>query len=88
MNAPVRQFTAALAVREQVPLLLGLMGPSGGGKTYSALRLAKGIQSVAGGDIYMIDTEARRGLCRSRRHSDRSITSRYCGSASGRARVS
>jgi hypothetical protein len=38
------------------------MGPSGGGKTFSALRLATGIQRVVGGDIYMIDTEARRGL--------------------------
>lgn len=62
MNAPARNFTAALAVREQVPLLVGLMGPSGGGKTFSALRLATGIQQVSGGDIYMIDTEARRGL--------------------------
>lgn len=62
MNAHARKFTAALAVREQVPLLIGLMGPSGGGKTYSALRLARGIQSVSGGEIFMIDTEARRGL--------------------------
>jgi hypothetical protein len=45
-----------------VPLLVGLMGPSGGGKTYTALRLATGIQSVCGGDIYFIDTESRRGL--------------------------
>jgi hypothetical protein len=60
MNAPARTFTASLAVREHVPLLLGLMGPSGGGKTYSALRLATGIQSVVGGDIYGIDTEANR----------------------------
>jgi hypothetical protein len=51
-----------MAVREQVPLLIGLQGPSGGGKTFSALRLATGIQQVVGGDIYMIDTEARRGL--------------------------
>lgn len=62
MNAPTRNFHAALAVREQVPLLVGLQGPSGGGKTFSALRLATGIQQVVGGDIYMIDTEARRGL--------------------------
>lgn len=62
MNAPVRQFAAAAAVREQVPLLVGLMGPSGGGKTFSALRLATGIQQVVGGEIFMIDTEARRGL--------------------------
>ncbi len=62
MNATARRFAAEPAVREQVPLLLGLMGPSGGGKTYSALRLARGIQQVSGGEIYMIDTEARRGL--------------------------
>lgn len=55
-------FTANKAVRKNVPLLLGLMGPSGGGKTYSALRLSKGIQSVVGGDVYYIDTEADRAL--------------------------
>lgn len=60
--APARQFTAALAVREQVPLLIGLMGPSGGGKTFSALRLGTGIQEITGGDICVIDTEARRAL--------------------------
>jgi hypothetical protein len=60
MNAHARRFTAALAVREQVPLLIGLMGPSGGGKTYSALRLATGIQSIVGGEIFGIDTEAKR----------------------------
>lgn len=62
MNAPVRTFTAAPAVRETVPLLIGLCSPSGGGKTFSALRLATGIQSVVGGDIYVIDTENRRAL--------------------------
>lgn len=60
MNA--RVFTAMPAVRESVPLLIGLMGPSGSGKTFSALRLATGIQSIAGGDIYGIDSEARRML--------------------------
>jgi len=58
----VRSFEDRLAVRERVPLLIGLIGPSGGGKTFSAHRLAAGIQRVTGGDIYMIDTEARRGL--------------------------
>lgn len=38
------------------------MGSSGAGKTYSALRLATGIQRVTGGDIYVIDTESRRAL--------------------------
>lgn len=62
MNAHPRSFEDREAVREQVPLLVGLMGPSGGGKTFSALRLATGIQSIAGGDIYVVDTEARRAL--------------------------
>lgn len=57
-----RTFEDKPAVRESVPLLIGLMGPSGGGKTYSALRLATGIQRVTGGDVYHIDTEARRAL--------------------------
>lgn len=58
----MRTFEDKPAVREQVPLLIGLMGPSGGGKTFSALRLASGIQRVSGGDIFVIDTEARRSL--------------------------
>lgn len=62
MNAPARSFTASYAVRAQVPLLIGIMSPSGGGKTYSALRLATGIQQVYGGDIYGIDTENNRML--------------------------
>lgn len=62
MNAPTRSFTAAAAVRERVPLLVGIISPSGGGKTYSALRLATGIQQVVGGDIVVIDTENRRAL--------------------------
>jgi energy-coupling factor transporter ATP-binding protein EcfA2 len=63
MNAiPNRQFSASDAKRTHVPLLIGLTGPSGGGKTFSALRLATGIQTVTGGDIYFIDTESRRAL--------------------------
>lgn len=62
MNAHARDFTAKDGKREHTPLLVGLTGPSGGGKTFSALRLATGIQSVVGGDIYFIDTENRRGL--------------------------
>ena len=57
-----RVFVAKPAVRESVPLLIGLMGCSGSGKTFSALRLATGIQRVSGGEIYGIDTEARRML--------------------------
>jgi len=48
------------AVRENVGLLVALAGPSGGGKTFSAMRLASGI---AGGKPFaVLDTEARRAL--------------------------
>ena len=57
-----RVFEDRPATRERTPLLVGLVGPSGSGKTYSALRLATGFQRVTGGDIYFIDTEARRAL--------------------------
>lgn len=56
-RAAGRRFMIQPAVRQPVPLLLGLAGPSGSGKTYSALRLAHGIARVAGGDIVVIDTE-------------------------------
>lgn len=56
------RFEAKPAERTQVPLLIGIMSPSGGGKTYSALRLATGMQQVFGGDIFGIDTENRRML--------------------------
>ncbi len=57
-----RTFEIKSAVREKNPLMLGFLGSSGSGKTYSALRVATGIQSVVGGDIHVIDTEARRAL--------------------------
>ena len=57
-----RTFEDSPAVREAVPLLLGLVGPSGSGKTFSALRLATGMQKVTGGEIFLIDTEARRAV--------------------------
>ena len=51
-------ITFRRAIRENVGLVLGLAGPSGGGKTYSAMRLAKGI---AGNKPFaVIDTEAGR----------------------------
>jgi len=62
MNTESRSFEVKQAVRESVPLLMGLFGASGSGKTYSALRLATGIQKVTGGDVFGIDTEARRML--------------------------
>jgi hypothetical protein len=51
-------FTFRPAAREDVSLLIGLSGGTGSGKTYSAMRLAKGIA----GDrpFAVIDTEASR----------------------------
>lgn len=53
-------FTFAPAARQQVGLLIALAGASGSGKTYSALRMARGISPE--GKVFFIDTEARRGL--------------------------
>lgn len=57
-----RTFKSTTAVRANVPLLIALIGPSGGGKTFSALRLATGIQRVQPGEIDVVDTEAGRAL--------------------------
>lgn len=48
------------AVREQVWLKVLLSGASGSGKSYSALRLAKGIAEKCGSDIAYIGTEGSR----------------------------
>lgn len=53
-------FTFRPAKRQNVSLLVGLSAPSGGGKTWSAMLLAKG---MAGGKRFcVIDTEAGRAL--------------------------
>lgn len=57
-----RTFDDTPAVRQMVPLLVGLVGSSGSGKTKSALRLAEGMQKITGGEIFGIDTEAKRML--------------------------
>lgn len=62
MERVSRSFEDSEAVRGGTPLLVGLAGPSGGGKTYSALRLATGMQRVVGGDIFGIDSESKRML--------------------------
>jgi hypothetical protein len=59
-------YQAVPAIRSEEPLLLGMIGPPGGGKSLSSLKLAKGIQSVRGGDIIVIDTEGGR----SRKYND------------------
>lgn len=46
------------AIRENVGLILGMIGPSGGGKTYTAMRLASGICGTK--PFAVIDTEAGR----------------------------
>ncbi len=55
------EFTFKPAVREAVPLLLGLIGQSGSGKTFSAMRIASGIVGQ-GNRFAVIDTESRRAL--------------------------
>lgn len=59
MNAPSR-YVAQPAVRREEPLLVGIIGPPGGGKSLSSLLLAKGMQSVRGGPIRLLDTEGGR----------------------------
>jgi hypothetical protein len=51
-------FSFRPAVRENVPLLIGLAGGTGSGKTFTALRLAKGIAGEK--PFALIDTEAGR----------------------------
>jgi hypothetical protein len=53
-------FTYREAIRENIHLLIGLAGSTGGGKTYSALRLATGL--ARGGPVFGIDTENGRML--------------------------
>jgi hypothetical protein len=58
-----RQFTPTDTSKPNPPpLSMGFMGPPGGGKTKSALRVADGISRVRGGKPALIDTEAGRAL--------------------------
>jgi hypothetical protein len=57
-----RNFSHRLATRDKTPLLVGLVGSSGSGKTFSALRLATGFKRANPGEIFLIDTEAGRAL--------------------------
>lgn len=62
MNEPfddLPAFKATEAIREAVPALIALWGFSDSGKTYSALRLARGLVGQKG-KIAVIDTENKR----------------------------
>jgi len=56
--APTFEFSPA--VRQNLPLVIGLAGSTGSGKTYSAMRLAKGLAD--GERFCVIDTENGRAL--------------------------
>jgi len=53
-------FKFAPAVRVNTPMIIGISGASGAGKTYTALELAMGL--AGGGKVLVIDTEGRRAL--------------------------
>lgn len=57
-----RTFEVKGGVRKASPIMIGLFGPSGGGKTWSALELGTGIQDVVGGELVFVDTENERAL--------------------------
>ncbi len=57
-----RSFSHAVGIRKDMPLLVSIFGTQGSGKTYSALRLGNGMLSVTGGEMFVVDTEARRAL--------------------------
>lgn len=62
MQRQPRKFDVVRAVRERTALIISITGGSGTGKSFSACRLATGIQRVLDGKIGYVDTEARRGL--------------------------
>lgn len=68
MTIPTREFKISKPGEHPIWLRIGVAGPSSSGKTYSALRLATGIQRVTGGKIFGIDTERGR---MSHYHKDR-----------------
>ena len=60
-NRTFEDYDASTSTKSTA-LMIGITSPSSGGKTYSALRLATGIQRIVGGDIGGIDTESDRML--------------------------
>ena len=57
-----RSWTSEPAVRRAVPVLVGLHGPSGAGKTFSALRVAAGLERISKRPTFVVDTESGRAL--------------------------
>ena len=55
-----REFIFKPAVRLNTPMIIGISGASGAGKTFTALELGMGL--AGGGRILFLDTEGRRGL--------------------------
>lgn len=53
-------FTLTDAIREKIALLICLYGPTGSGKTKSAMLLAAGLTGPTG-TVGMLDTENKRG---------------------------
>lgn len=51
-----------LASRDETKVLIGIAGPSSSGKTYSALELGTGMVDDPASELFLIDTENRRGL--------------------------
>src|SRR5262245_20165932 len=64
-----RSFKARTATRTKIPLIISLVGPSGTGKTKSALRLADGIARKSPGRTVVIDTERDRSLAYAKEHA-------------------
>lgn len=60
MNAPAAFLAKPADQQTDEPLGIGVIGPPGGGKTLSSLKLAKGMQEVRGGPIILLDTEGGR----------------------------
>lgn len=54
-------FVVQRAAHVRRPLRLNLMGPSGGGKTWTALAIATELARQEGGEVVLIDTERRSG---------------------------
>lgn len=54
------EFTDASKIKTRPPILIGLTGMSNGGKTFSALLLARALAKAGGGDVIGVDTEGGR----------------------------